>query len=203
MPAGRVGARRAGLGRTPRPILARGRFARRRPVAPSLRVGVVLTEHRRAVNSSGRGRRARRPDRPARNVLAPTITRVLRTVGAVIGGYLLFALSAAALFQLSGRDPHAPQPLWFMLASVGYGMVFAGLGGAAAARLAPTRPLLHAVGVAAVLALGAGVSLVFSPAAGATWSQWTALTLMSPSAYLGGLLATRSERAGSLGGTTE
>lgn len=61
--------------------------------------------------------------RPA-SAAAPTVTRVLRTVGAVIGG--------------------APQPLWFMLASVGYGMVFAGLGGVAAARLAPTRPLVHA-----------------------------------------------------------
>jgi hypothetical protein len=133
--------------------------------------------------------------RPA-SAAAPTVTRVLRTLGAVIGGYLVFALSAVALFQLSGRDPHVPQPLWFILASVAYGMVFAGLGGVATARLAPTRPLLHAGSVAVVLALGAGVSLAFSPGAGATWSQWTALTLMAPSAYLGGLLATRSQRAG-------
>jgi hypothetical protein len=115
-----------------------------------------------------------------------------RTLGAVIGGYLIFALSAVALFQLSGRDPHAPQPLWFVIASVVYGMGFAGLGGFAAARLAPARPLLHAGVVAGVLALGAAVSLVASPGAGATWSQWTALALMAPSAYLGGHLATRT-----------
>jgi hypothetical protein len=126
----------------------------------------------------------------------PTGTRVLRTLGAVIGGYLIFALSAVALFQLTGRDPHAPQPLWFIVASVAYGMAFAGLGGVVAARLAPTRSLLHAGSVAVVLALGATVSLVTSPGAGATWSQWAALALMAPSAYLGGHLATRSQRAG-------
>lgn len=125
---------------------------------------------------------------------APTSTRVLRTLAAVVGGYLIFALSAVALFQVSGRDPHAPQPLWFVVASVTYGMVFAALGGFVAARAAPTRSLLHAGSVAVVLALGASASLVASPGAGATWSQWAALTLMAPSAYLGGYLATRSQR---------
>jgi hypothetical protein len=133
--------------------------------------------------------------RPA-SAAAPPSTRMLRTLGAVLGGYLIFALSAVALFQLTGRDPHAPQPLWFMVASVAYGMGFAGLGGFAAARLAPTRSLLHAGGVAVVLALGASVSLVASPGGGATWSQWAALVLMAPSAYLGGHLATRVQRAG-------
>jgi RsiW-degrading membrane proteinase PrsW (M82 family) len=133
--------------------------------------------------------------RPA-SAAAPISTRILRTVAAVVGGYLIFALSAVALFQLSGRDPHAPQPLWFVAASVAYGMVFAALGGFAAARVAPSRPLLHAGGVAVALALGAGVSLVAGPGGGATWSQWAALALMAPSAYVGGHLATRSERAG-------
>jgi hypothetical protein len=133
--------------------------------------------------------------RPA-SAAAPTSTRVLRTLGAVIGGYLIFALSAVALFQLSGRDPHTPQPLWFIVASVTYGMVFAAVGGFVAARLAPTRSPLHAGTVAGVLALGASVSLVASPGAGATWSQWAALALMAPSAYFGGHLATRSQRAG-------
>jgi hypothetical protein len=41
-------------------------------------------------------------------------------------GALIFALSAVALFQLSGRDPHAQQPPWFVVASVTYGIVFAG-----------------------------------------------------------------------------
>jgi hypothetical protein len=122
--------------------------------------------------------------------------RMLRSVSVVVGGYLIFALSAVALFQLSGRDPHAPQPLWFMVAAVAYGMGFAAVGGFFAARLAPTRGLLHAGIVAVVVALGASVSLVASPGAGATWSQWAALALMAPCAYVGGRIATRVLGAG-------
>jgi hypothetical protein len=114
---------------------------------------------------------------------------ILRSVAAVVGGYVIFAISAFALFQVSGRDPHAPQPVWFMVASTVYGMLFAALGGFVAARISPTRALLHATIVAGVLALGAIVSLVTST--GATWSQWSALILMAPSAYAGGRLAVR------------
>ena len=125
---------------------------------------------------------------------ARTFTRVHRTVAAVTVGYLIFALSAVALFRLSGRDPHASQPLGLVIVSVIYGMVFAALGGVIAARLAPSRSLLHAGSVAVLLALGAGVSLVASPAADATWSQWAALALMAPSAWVGGYIATRRPR---------
>ena len=100
------------------------------------------------------------------------------------------------LFQLSGRDPHAPQPLWFVVTSVVYGMVFAALGGFVAARVAPARGLRHAAGVAILLALGASVSLLASSGDDATWSQWTALALMAPSAYVGGRFAARGPRRG-------
>ena len=123
------------------------------------------------------------------------LTRMLRSIAAVLGGYLIFALSAVALFQLSGRDPHATQPLWFVVASVLYGMAFAAAGGFFAARVASARPLAHAVTVGVVLALGAAVSLVASPGDGATWSQWTALLLMAPSTCIGGYLAVQSRRS--------
>jgi hypothetical protein len=126
----------------------------------------------------------------------PPVALVLRSLAAVVGGYLIFALSAVALFQLVGRDPHAPQPLWFVIASAMYGIGFAGLGGFVAARVAPARALLHAAAVAIVLALGATVSLLTSPGADATWSQWAALALMAPSAYVGGRIATRTRGAG-------
>jgi hypothetical protein len=116
--------------------------------------------------------------------------RGLRSVSAVLVGYLIFALSAVALFQLTGRDPHATQPLWFTISAVIYGIVFAGVGGAVAAWIAPQRPWLHAGVVAGILALGATVSLVAS--AGATWSQWAALVVMAPAAWLGGRLTTGS-----------
>jgi MFS-type transporter involved in bile tolerance (Atg22 family) len=104
----------------------------------------------------------------------------------VIVGYLVFALSAAALFQLTGRDPHAVQPIWFETITIVYGIVFAALGGFVAARIARTNARRQALAVAVVLAVGATFSLIASPGAGATWSQWAALVLMAPAAYLGG-----------------
>ena len=94
--------------------------------------------------------------------MMPSAVRVLRSLATMIVGYLIFALSAFALFHFAGRAPHAPQPAWFMVVSAIYGMLFA--------------------------ALGATVSLVTSPGAGATWSQSSAILLTAPCAWLGGRL---------------
>jgi len=96
-------------------------------------------------------------------------------------GYAVFAVSGGLLFRVAGRDPHAVQDLWFVVLAVVYGMVFAGLGGVVAARLAPSRGAVHAGVVTGLIALGAMVSLVKS--AGATWSQWSAILLMAPCAW--------------------
>jgi hypothetical protein len=68
-------------------------------------------------------------------------------------------------------------------------MAFAMLAGSLAARIAASRPMLHAVIVAGVIALGATVSLF---AAGIAWSAVSALFLMVPAALLGGWLYARS-----------
>ncbi|MEP6762856.1 MAG: hypothetical protein ABJB66_01035 [Gemmatimonadaceae bacterium] len=113
--------------------------------------------------------------------------KVFRSIVAVIVGYAVFAASAVAMFKLSGRDPHAQQNLGFILFSVFYGMLFAWVGGRLAARIAPARGPLHANIVAIIIAFGATVSLVTSPNADATWSQWTAIFLMAPCAFLAGV----------------
>ena len=103
-----------------------------------------------------------------------------RSVLAVIVGYLIFALSAFAFFQISGQPPHQPAPMPVMLGSIAFGMVFALLGDYVAAWLARRRPLAHAVAVAAVLALGAAISLFATLGkGGAVWSQVAALALMA------------------------
>ena len=42
----------------------------------------------------------------------------------MIVGYLVFAVSAVALFVVTGRDAHAEAPVWFMVGSTLYGMLF-------------------------------------------------------------------------------
>lgn len=113
--------------------------------------------------------------------------KFLKSIAAVIAGYAIFVISAVALFQLSGYDPHSDQPLWFRVAAGTYGMVFAGLGGRAAARIAPARPALH-TGITALLIVGgASASLLTSPVTDATWSMWQAILLMAPCCWAAGL----------------
>jgi hypothetical protein len=124
------------------------------------------------------------PDAP------PTARRygdAARTVLAVVAGYAVFAISAAAFFNLAGVDPHEPATTRFMGVSIVYGVVFAFLGGGLAATMARRRAA--AWGVAALLALGALVSLLARPGAGAVWSQVAALLTMAPAAAAGGLVS--------------
>ncbi|HET9986651.1 MAG TPA: hypothetical protein VFQ38_23945 [Longimicrobiales bacterium] len=116
-----------------------------------------------------------------------------RAVLSVLVGYAVFAIAAAAFFNLADVDPHEPASTTFMAVSTVYGVVFAFLGGGLAATLARHRAA--AWGVAAVLALGALVSLLASPADGAVWSQIAALVAMAPAAAAGGLVLRRRWKA--------
>lgn len=111
--------------------------------------------------------------------------KVLRAILGALCGYLIFAITGVALGLLSGRNMHAAQPFWVIALTAVYGAGFAGIGGLAASRIAPHRGWAVA-GMTFLLVLGAAVSLVTSPAADARWSQWCALLLMAPSAYLAG-----------------
>ena len=116
---------------------------------------------------------------------------IARSILAVAVGYLVFAVSAFAFFQVSGQPPHQAAPLPIMVESIAFGMIFALLGGYIAAWLARRRPVAHGVGVAAVLAIGAAVSLLSTLDKGAVWSQVAALVVMAPCAILGSWLRLR------------
>lgn len=127
--------------------------------------------------------------------------QTLRSIGSVIAGYLLFAVSAFLFFQLSGQRPHSAAAPAVMAASILVGVIAAFAGGFLAARLAGRKPLLHGVAVAIVLAAGATASLASTIGHGAIWSQVAALVLMAPAAALGGRArAGRTRATGSIGG---
>jgi len=115
---------------------------------------------------------------------------MLRSIGAVAAGYLIFAASAALLFQLSGQEPHEAAPVAFKIASIVWGAVFALVAGWLTARIAGRRQKLHSAIVAGLIALGALVSLLAS-ASGAIWSQVSALVVMAPCALIGGVMSSR------------
>src|SRR5262245_23184310 len=115
---------------------------------------------------------------------------MLRSIGAVVAGYFVFAASAVLIFQLSGQEPHADAPLTFKIATVVWGAVFALVGGWLAAHVSVRRPATHPPAVAGVIALGAIVSIAARPS-DALWSQLSAIVVMAPCAWLGGALAGR------------
>ena len=115
-----------------------------------------------------------------------------RSIAAVLVGYLVFGVSAFALFRLAGVDPHAPPSGGFFLLSSAWGVCFALLAGWLTIRIAAKPVLWPAFVVAGLVALGATVSLVL--AGGAIWSQLAALILMAPAVVLGGAFRLRGHR---------
>jgi hypothetical protein len=116
---------------------------------------------------------------------------MLRSIGAVAAGYLIFGSSGLLLFQLSGQDPHLPAPLTFKIATMIWGCVFALVAGWLTARIAPRRPATHAAILAGLIAAGAIGSMIAGPA-GEKWSQISAVAIMAPCAWLGGRIAART-----------
>ena len=115
----------------------------------------------------------------------------MRTVIGIIVGYLIFALSAVLLFQLTHQAPLASAPATFIVLTTLYGMLFAALGGYAAQRIAPSGSGTAAAGVTFLIGIGALISLVTTWRVAAHWSQWTALFFMAPMAVVGGRWTTR------------
>ena len=113
----------------------------------------------------------------------------------VVVGYLVFAISAFAMFRVSGRDPHQEQDLAFAVFSVVWGMLSAFAGGYGAGLIAGRRPRLHGGVVAVILAMGASASILAQPGKGSRWTQYAAIVLMAPAAFAGGVV--REKRSGS------
>jgi len=112
---------------------------------------------------------------------------MMRSVVAVIAGYLVFGISAVLIFQLGGIQPHEPASLTFMIISSALGVLAAIASGYVAARLAPQNPTGHGFLVGLLIAAGA-IASMFDPSAGTRWSQIAALVLMAPGAVIGARL---------------
>ena len=116
----------------------------------------------------------------------------MRTFLAVVAGYLIFAVSAVLLFNLTNIDPHSPAALGFKTLTIGYGLAFAFVSGFVAGRLGRRTDLVCGIVLALVIALGATISMIARPGAGALWTQAAALILFAPASLAGDW--TRSKR---------
>ncbi len=110
---------------------------------------------------------------------------MLRTIGGIVIGYLIFAVPSFLLFRLTHHDPHAPAGIAFEIVAVASGMVFALLGGYAGTAIAARRDMYVAWYIATVMIVMASWSLL---ATGYSWSPVAALVFMVPAAVIGGWL---------------
>lgn len=127
-------------------------------------------------------------------------SRILRSIGAVLAGLLvIFVLSLGTdvVMHATGIFPPWFQPmagpLWVF--ALGYRSLYAVLGCYITARLAPNRPMKHAMilGVIGVVLSTVGVASTWNagPAYGPHWYGLALIASSFPCAWIGGKLASR------------
>ena len=121
--------------------------------------------------------------------------RTLRQIGAVLAGLLaIFAITTVTdiVLHATGIFPPWGQPMSsaLFLVALAYRIVYGVLGCYIAARLAPDRPMRHALvlGVVGVVLSTAGAVAMWE--AGPAWYSLAVIGISIPCAWVGGKLAT-------------
>lgn len=137
--------------------------------------------------------------------------RVLRSIGAVFAGVLAIVVLSTAndmVLHATGVFPPMGQPMsdaLFLLA-LAYRTVYGVAGGYITARLAPGRPMKHALVLGAIgVALGTVGTVVTwnkGPAFGPHWYPLALVALAIPQCWAGGRLRVMQLRLPAAGGRT-
>jgi hypothetical protein len=123
-----------------------------------------------------------------------------RSVGAVVGGFLVTALLSVgtdAVVHATGVFPPAGEPMadGLFVWALAYRLLFTVLGGWVTATVAPSRPIAHVVvlGAIGVLAATAGTVATWNagPAFGPKWYPLLLVVTALPCVWAGGILRVR------------
>jgi hypothetical protein len=120
--------------------------------------------------------------------------KILKAVLAIVTGYAIFVISAIALFQLSGVDPHAEPSAMFMILSIVYGILFSVIGGITTRMISKSGTLTTNYILAGIIACFAAFSMVKT--SGNHYSQWAAIFLFAPASILGGFIYGNKSKKG-------
>ena len=118
----------------------------------------------------------------------------MKSVFAILVGYVVFGASTILLFRVASVNPRQERELEFRIWSTLYGVFFAPTGGYVAARIAGRSEIAHATALACILAVIATVSLITQPGHGSPWSHIAALGFMAPAGILGRVVRARQVR---------
>ena len=116
---------------------------------------------------------------------------MLRMMSGIILGYLVFALSAFALFRVTHHGPHVPASIGFEISAIAYGMFFAFLAGYWGTGIGGRGDMLVSSVIAAIMLIGAIASIA---ARGMGWSPFAAIIFMVPAELVGGYVYIWKER---------
>ena len=118
---------------------------------------------------------------------------MLRGIAAVFAGFVLYSLSAVLLVQISGRPPSDSGGASFAAFAILYGAAIAAIAGFVTARLAPNRPLKHAIVLALlILSASAASSFLFQGPETSRSSLIGTILVDAPAAVVGGFLRHRT-----------
>jgi len=118
---------------------------------------------------------------------------MLRSIGAVVAGYLLIAAAIITLFAVFYPDPTAVPSQGFMLFSMVYGFVFGILGGYVCGLIAQRAEVKHAAIIAGIGILVSVLSMVFAAAKEPMWYQLANMVVLTIAVLLGGWLRARQK----------
>lgn len=114
---------------------------------------------------------------------------MIRSVTAVVCGFVTYALAAVLLVEISGSLPGSRAGTAFASFEIIYGALMAALGGATTARIALRNPLAHALILAGLILLAsAASSVLFQGPETARWSFIGTILVDAPAAVLGAYL---------------
>jgi len=124
---------------------------------------------------------------------------ILKSIGAVLAGLVFIVISHTAVDKILeglGIFPPPDQGLhvsWMLALALTYRVLLSIAGCYFTARLAPSRPMVHALilGAIGVLASAAGIPMAMSQNLSPVWYPVSLAILSLPCAWIGGKLADR------------
>ena len=123
----------------------------------------------------------------------------LKSVGAVIAGFVALATLSIITDIILGKagvmktDPFAENPAWLIAVIILYRTIFNTIGCYLGARLAPGKPMKHAMILGTIGVVLTLVGLIVAWDVPPRWYPISLIVLTLPAAWLGGKLATKSE----------
>jgi|SRR5690554_1819785 len=127
---------------------------------------------------------------------------VLKSIGAIVAGFatiVILSITTDIILEKAGimiTEPFAKNPVWLIVIIIAYRTVFNTLGCYLAGRLAPTKPMKHAIILGIIGVVLTTVGLIVMWDVPPRWYPITLILLTMPAAWLGGKLFLKNQQNG-------